>query len=65
MNQETTIEDNLFLQQLKPDEIGCVGQTWVFPGTVLYNKCKKLGLIDDDFWFGQEPYYIVPAGMEW
>lgn len=64
MNHKTYVEDHNFIQKLKPDDIGTVGGTWVLPGTVLYNQCKKVGLIDDDFWLGPEPYMIFPEGVE-
>ena len=65
MNAESYAQDNEFLKKLKADDIGCLGQTWVLPGTVLYNKCKKRGLIDDDFWLGPDPYYVCPPNLEW
>ena len=49
-----------FLKKLKADDVGTLGETWVLPGTVLYNRCKAEGLINDDFWLGPEPYYVYP-----
>lgn len=63
MTQETQKQDNEFIHKLKPDDIGCLGETWVLPGTVLYNTCKRLGLITDDFWLGPEPYYVFPSNI--
>ena len=65
MTAETVKNDSLFLQELKPDEVGTVGETWVLPGTTLYTKCKRQGLITDDFWMGTEPYYICPPNLKW
>lgn len=65
MTQETHMEDQAFLEKLKPDDVGCLGQTWVLPGTVLYNKCKKQGLITDDFWLGPDPHFVCPPNLKW
>jgi radical SAM superfamily enzyme YgiQ (UPF0313 family) len=64
-NEKTYEEDRKFIKKLKPDDIGSLGQTWVLPGTVLYNKCKHRGLIDDNFWLGPEPYYVCPPNLQW
>lgn len=61
---KTERETAEFLRQLQPDAQGSVGATWVFPGTALYQSCKRAGLIDDDFWLGKEPYYIYRGGLE-
>jgi len=61
--RETQIETQKFLSILRPDEMGSVGAVWVFPGTQLYRDCKAAGLIDDDFWLGDEPYYIYKGGL--
>lgn len=55
----TTLNETLdFLRKCEPDEIGCVGGLWILPGTKLYYDCKKDGIIDDNFWLGNEPYMI-------
>ena len=61
---ETDHETARFLAKLKPDDRGSVGATWVFPGTALYQECKRAGLLNDDFWLGDEPYYVYQGGLE-
>lgn len=53
-----------FLAKLQPDGQGNVGCTMVFPGTALYQECKRNGLIDDSFWLGPEPYYVYKGGLD-
>jgi len=60
---ETEQETAMFLRQLQPDIQGSVGATWVFPGTALYQSCKRAGLISDAFWLGKNPYYIYRGGL--
>jgi len=60
----TKAEDATFRKALAPDAWGCAGHTMVFPGTALYQECKRAGLIDDSFWLGPEPYYIYRGGLE-
>ncbi len=56
---EETIEETIaFLRETGPDELGCVGGLWIFPGTRLYQNCKRQGYIDDGFWLGPEPYKL-------
>lgn len=62
-DEESAREDREFRVKLQPDEWGSLGHTAVFPGTALYQACKKAGLIDDDFWLGPEPYYIYHGGL--
>lgn len=59
----TDAEDKAFRDALSPDSWGTVGATWVFPGTKLYKRCKKHGLIDDSFWLGSKPYFVCPPGL--
>lgn len=65
MNEKTYEEDQKFLKKLKPDDIGSLGQTWVLPGTVLYNKCKQRGLLNDDFWLGPDQHFVCPPDLRW
>lgn len=60
---ETDREDREFRQRLGVNT-GSVGHTMVFPGTVLYQECKRAGLIDDSFWLGKSPYYIYGSGLD-
>lgn len=62
-----TIKDTVnFLRRTQPDVMSCVGSLWVFPGTRLYQECKRKGFIDDDFWLTDEPYkiYTLEHSME-
>jgi len=59
----TDAEDKAFRDTLRPDSWGTSTDTFVFPGTALYQRCKKRGLIDDDFWLGPKPYFICPGGQ--
>lgn len=61
---ETGQETAAFLAQLQPDSIGSQGFTWVFPGTALYQACKRAGLITDNFWLGNTPGYIYRGGLK-
>ena len=65
MTRETEISDRNFLAALEPDEVGTIGETWVLPGTALYAKCKRIGLIDDDFWLGPDHYFVCPRNLKW
>jgi anaerobic magnesium-protoporphyrin IX monomethyl ester cyclase len=56
--EETVRETSYLLKKAKPDVVGCAGALWVFPGTRLYQNCRRMGFIDDDFWLGDEPYMI-------
>lgn len=51
------------LERIKPDDLGSVGEVWIFPGTALFEQAKKYELIGDDFWLGPEPYYIYRGGI--
>lgn len=51
------------LKQIRPDEVGSVGQTWIFPGTALYHQAKAAKLISDNFWLSRRPYYIYRGGI--
>ncbi|MBC8508682.1 MAG: cobalamin B12-binding domain-containing protein [Chloroflexi bacterium] len=55
---ETINETIGFLIKTNPDGLGSVGGLWVLPGTALYQRVKRAGLINDDFWLGDEPYMV-------
>jgi radical SAM superfamily enzyme YgiQ (UPF0313 family) len=55
---DTIKQSEDFLKKTKPDEVGCTGGLWIFPGTKLYGNSKKQGFIDDDFWLKDNPYKI-------
>ncbi len=59
--RESINETIEFIWETQPSTIGCVGGLWILPGTALYQKSKRLGLIDDDFWLGDEPYMVYTA----
>ena len=56
--EETVLETRDLLRQAMPDEVGCTGALWVLPGTKLYHDCRRRGIIDDNFWLGDEPYMV-------
>jgi len=58
--KKTINETVAFLRKTKPDILSYVGNLWVLPGTALYQKLKKINLINDDFWLGNEPYFVYP-----
>ncbi len=54
-----TIKQSMdFLKKTKPDEVGCAGGLWIFPGTKLYRYAMKMNFIDDSFWLTDEPWKI-------
>uniref|UniRef100_A0A6M3J394 Putative radical SAM superfamily protein n=1 Tax=viral metagenome TaxID=1070528 RepID=A0A6M3J394_9ZZZZ len=55
---QTINETISLLRELEVDEVGTIGCVWVLPGTALYNQCKHKGLINDDFWLGQEEVFV-------
>ena len=56
---DDTIQKTIrLLQQSKPDDVGTIGCVWVLPGTALYNHCKVKGMIDDDYWLGNEEIFV-------
>lgn len=61
--KDKRLSDKL-MKRIKPDDIGSLGEVWIFPGTALYLQAKKAKLLDDRFWLGRRPYYIYRGGME-
>ena len=55
---DTIKQSEDFLKKTKPDEVGCTGGLWIFPGTKLYRNSKKQGFLGDDFWLTDNPYKI-------
>jgi anaerobic magnesium-protoporphyrin IX monomethyl ester cyclase len=56
---DETINDTVqFLRRTRPDEIGCAGGLWIFPGTKVFHHAKKQGFISDDFWLTDAPYKV-------
>jgi radical SAM superfamily enzyme YgiQ (UPF0313 family) len=60
---ETRRETEYFMSRLQPDGYGSLGHTMILPGTKLYQECKKAGLLNDDFWLTDEPYYVYRGGL--
>lgn len=60
---EMRMETRDFLNKLQPDGYGSLGHTMILPGTQLYRQMRNNGLISDDFWLGDEPYYIYKGGL--
>lgn len=62
-----TMQDKLLteklIQKIKADEIGTIGEIWIFPGTTLFQQAKNAKLIDDSFWLSRQPYYIYRGGI--
>ena len=58
---KTIGETAAFLRRTRPDEVGCVGGLWILPGTKLYRDCVGRGIINDDFWLGDEPCLVYTA----
>ncbi len=56
-------ENKQFLAKLDPDCIGTIGHIMVLPGTKLYRQCRDAGLLNDDFWLGNEPYFTYQGGL--
>ncbi len=65
---ETKREDMEFLEKLRPDEVSTLGYTMILPGTALYTEMKKQSFITDDFWLGEELFFVyekeIPAGKD-
>ena len=55
---ETINETISFLKELKVTDIGTIGCVWVLPGTAIYRKCLKDGLITDEFWLGEKEVFV-------
>ena len=54
-----TVNDTVkFLKKAKPDIIASTGELWIFPGTKVYETCKRKSFINDDFWLTDEPYKV-------
>ena len=58
---KTIGETAAFLRRTRPEEVGSVGGLWILPGTKLYRDCVGRGLINNDFWLGDEPYLVYTA----
>lgn len=54
---------DVLLKKMKADEIGTIGEIWIFPGTALYQQAKNAKLINDNFWLCSKPYYVYRGGI--
>ena len=54
-----TIDETVdFLRKSGPEGMGTAGGLWILPGTELYRRSVQAGIINDDFWLGDEPYMV-------
>lgn len=51
--QDTIDDTKRLLLETKPGNVGISYYT-IFPGTKLYEDCKELGIIDDDYWLTEK-----------
>lgn len=49
-----------FLKKTRPTHLGCRGGVWILPRTALYQKAKREGYIDDDFWLKKKEIMCWP-----
>ena len=65
---ETKREDMEFLEKLQPNECNTLGYTMILPGTALCDEMKRRSLLTDDFWLGEEPFFVyeeeIPADKD-
>lgn len=62
----TIAETLAVLRQARPDEVA-VNLTTVYPGTALYDRARREGLLDDEYWLNDlaAPYYTVEHRYPW
>jgi anaerobic magnesium-protoporphyrin IX monomethyl ester cyclase len=59
-NDETINETCEFIRTVKPNAVTCQ-PLMIFPGTLVYNKLKNAGVIDDGYWLKDQPQpYVNP-----
>ncbi len=63
-SQRDRLLTSKLIKRIKADEIGTIGEIWIFPGTTLFQKAKIAKLISDKFWLGKQPYYIYRGGID-
>lgn len=61
---QTINQSVAMLRDLGVEDIGTVGGLWILPGTRVYRLSRQKGLIDDDFWLGQEPFKVWMDGFD-
>ncbi len=58
---DETISDSLkFLKKTMPVHLGTYGGVWIIPGTALYQRGKREGVIDDSFWLKSKEMRFWP-----
>ena len=62
--QTDLLASDALLKKINPADIGTLGETWIFPGTVLYEQAKSQKLLNDKFWLGRRSYYIYRGGLD-
>lgn len=56
--RQTIEETASFLRRTRPTTIGSTGGLWILPGTALYQRAKRVGIINDNFWLGDKPHMV-------
>jgi radical SAM superfamily enzyme YgiQ (UPF0313 family) len=52
---ETIAETIALIQAIRPATMPTIGITTILPGTKIYERAKRRGLISDDFWLTESP----------
>jgi len=52
---ETIAETIALIQAIRPATMPTIGITTILPGTKIYERAKRQGLISDDFWLTESP----------
>jgi anaerobic magnesium-protoporphyrin IX monomethyl ester cyclase len=51
------------LRRCDVDDVGTLGQVWLFPGTAMYQWAKRKGLIDDSYWLTSNETFTLYDGF--
>lgn len=62
IDSDKQLTDKL-LKKINADEVGTIGEIWIFPGTALFQQAKNAKLVNDNFWLSKRPYYIYRGGI--
>jgi anaerobic magnesium-protoporphyrin IX monomethyl ester cyclase len=61
---DATVRETIdFLRLTRPNRIEVNAGVMLLPGTALYQRAKREGLIDDSFWQTREPYRVYTNGF--
>ena len=63
-SDETVSESSDFLKRTMPTIITQARGVWLLPGTALYRKAVKEGIITDEFWYGEVPVMYWPFSQK-